>query len=494
MLVRNATLADGRRRDVRVRGETVAAVDEGLEPDGDERVVDATGKRLLPGMIDVHVHFREPGASHKETWETGSRSAAAGGVTTVVDQPNTDPPTVDGNAFDQKAAYADRSLVDFGLNGGVTPEWVPGVLLRRPLFALGEVFLADSTGEMGIDSGLFADALDRAIERDVPVTVHAEDEAEFNGSARERDDPDAWSAYRRARAEVVAVKRAVRIARDRGARIHIAHASTPRGIDTAAEAGMTTEVTPHHMLLSRNDLPDLGTHGRMNPPLRREKRRQRVYERVVDGTVDVIATDHAPHTAAEKDVGIWEAPSGVPGVETALPLLLAEVTSGGLDFERVRDLTARNPARIFGLPDKGTVEEGTDADLVLVDPGETREIRGADLHTKCDWTPFEGWTGVFPEWTMVRGEIVYERTAGGDTLGEPVGRNVRAPRTATDPEDGQSDADADPGTGPDRMDAATTSEGVEGAPDRADAGGGRPDRKPTDRHQGDRVDDTPDDP
>ncbi len=464
MLVRNATLADGRRRDVRVRGEFIDAVGSDLAADGDERVVDATGKRLLPGMIDVHVHFREPGFSHKETWVTGSRSAAAGGVTTVVDQPNTDPPTVDGHAFDQKAAYAEQSLVDYGINGGVTPDWVPGVLLRRPLFALGEVFLADSTGDMGIDTDRFADALARAAERDVPVTVHAEDASEFNHSARERDDADAWSAFRRARAEVVAVKRAVEIATDLEAVIHVAHASTPRAIDIAAEAGLTTEVTPHHMLLSRNDLPDLGTHGRMNPPLRREKRRQRVYERVADGTVDLIATDHAPHTAAEKDTGIWEAPSGVPGVETALPLLLAEVESGGLDFERVRDLTARNPARLFGLPDKGTVAEGNHADLVLVDASESREIRATDLHTKCDWTPFEGWTGVFPEWTMVRGELVYDRSDGAETIGDPVGRNVRAPAPAPDADPGEGAG----GTGREPGDAGQDDTGP--AADHGDAG------------------------
>jgi len=424
MLIRNATLADGRSRDVRVRGEHVDAVARGLDRAGEERVVDATGKRLLPGMIDTHVHFRQPGFDHKESWETGTRSAAAGGVTTVVDQPNTDPPTIDDATFSQKAAYASKALVEYGINGGVTPEWRPDALFDQPLFALGEVFLADSTGEMGIDESLFADALARAAARGVRVTVHAEDASLFNRSARERDDSDAWSAYRTARAEVAAVQRACSIAADRDVRIHVAHTSTPRGIDAAAGAGMTCEVTPHHMLLSRSDLDELGTLGQMNPPLRREKRRQRVYDRVADGTVDTIATDHAPHTRAEKDTDVWSAPSGVPGVETALPLLLAQARRGNLGFERVRDLTAANPAAVFGLPNKGTVAEGNHADLVLVDPGTTETIRGTDLHTNCDWTPFEGWNGVFPEWTMVRGDIVYERDAD-EQFGDPRGENVR---------------------------------------------------------------------
>jgi len=431
MLFRNATLADGRRRDVRVSGDAIAAVDEGLDARGGERVVDATGKRLLPGMIDAHVHFREPGDSHKEDWTTGSRSAAAGGVTTVVDQPNTSPPTVDGAAFDQKADLATASLVDYGLNGGVNADWIPDSLFDRDLFALGEVFLADSTGNMGIEEPLFLDALAEANAHDVTVTVHAEDASRFNVSAQERDDADAWSAYRTARAEATAVERACEVAAERDTQIHIAHTSTPEGIDIAADAGMTCEVTPHHLYLSRSDLTDLGTHGRMNPPLRREKRRQRVYDRVVDGTVDMIATDHAPHTAEEKDADIWSAPSGVPGVETALPMLLADARTGALTYERVRDLTAATPADVFDLPNKGRIAEGMDADLVLVDPGKTHPIRADRLHTKCEWTPFEGREAVFPQVTLVRGTVVYERDfddrPGGqsETFGDPVGENVR---------------------------------------------------------------------
>ncbi|WP_424000880.1 dihydroorotase [Haloarcula salina] len=416
MLIRNATLPDGRQRDVRVRGESIAEVGRDLDAD-DQHVIDATGKRLFPGMIDAHVHFRQPGYPHKETWETGARSAAAGGVTTVVDQPNTDPPTIDGEAFDQKAEFAADAIVDWGINGGVTADWIPNVLLRRRLFALGEVFLADSTGDMGIEADLFADALDAATEKEVPVTVHAEDADYFNDDARARDDADAWSAFRTATAEAKAVERACSVANERGATIHIAHTSTPEGVDIASEAGMTTEVTPHHLLLSRRDLSDLGTFGRMNPPLRREKRRLKLYDRVVDGTVDMIATDHAPHTREEKDASIWDAPSGVPGVETALPLLLAEArdSDSDLTYERVCDLTARNPAEVFDLPQKGEIEAGRDADLVLVDTTETTAVRGEALHSKCDWTPFEGFDAVFPEWTMVRGAVVYER---GDALGD----------------------------------------------------------------------------
>jgi dihydroorotase len=418
-VIREATLANGQVRDVRIGDDgRIDAVGENLE--GDE-TIDADRNLLLPGMIDAHVHFRQPGFSHKETWASGSRSAAAGGVTTVADQPNTNPPTVSGEAFDEKTEFADDSIVDWGINGGVTESWDADTLFDRPLFALGEVFLADSTGDMGIEAELFDDACRRAAAEDTVVTVHAEDADRFGQDAREREDADAWSAYRTADAEEAAVERAVSVGAEAGATVHIAHTSTPEGVDAANAGGATCEVTPHHLFLSREDLPELGTFGRMNPPLRSEKRREAVFERLADGRIDVVATDHAPHTREEKDASIWDAPSGVPGVETALPLLLNAAREGRLSYERVRDVTAANPARIFDLPQKGRVESGRDADLVLVDPESTREIRGEELHSKSDWTPFERLTGVFPEWTMVRGTVVWD----GSEFEVHDGENVR---------------------------------------------------------------------
>ena len=451
MLITGAELADGRVRDVRIRDGTVKRIEPtnaGLDADAGERVVDARGRYLLPGAIDVHVHFREPGGSHKETWTSGSKSAAAGGVTTVVDQPNTSPPTVDGDAFDEKTELAARSYVDYGINGGVTAEWDPESLFDRPLFALGEVFLADSTGEMGIDLDLFEEALTEAAARDVPVTVHAEDETLFDASALDGDlggvgtaaAADAWSAYRTAEAEVAAVERALEAGAASDAQVHIAHTSTPEGIDAVTAAreeadaegtddlpAITCEVTPHHLFLSRENAGRLGTFGRMNPPLRSEKRRSAVFERLRDGDVDVVATDHAPHTVAEKRQGLVDAPSGVPGVETLYPLLLESVRKGNLSMERVRDVVAANPASIFGVEGKGRITEGTDADLVLVDLTNPREIEAGSLHSACGWTPFEGLQGVFPELTIVRGAVVYERdsVSGAESFGEPVGQNVR---------------------------------------------------------------------
>jgi len=442
MLLTNAELVDGRTVDLRIDGEQIAAIEPTLDPHADERVIDADGKLLLPGAIDAHVHFREPGDPHKETWTTGSRSAAAGGVTTVIDMPNTTPPTTTGEAFDAKGDAAAAACIDYGINGGVSGDWEPDSLFERPICALGEVFLADSTGDMGVAPDDFEAAVERAVDEGVTITVHAEDETLFDDDAHNADaggagrdaNADLWSAYRTAEAEAAAVEYATEVGQKTGADIHIAHTSTPEGIDAAVDGDATCEVCPHHLYLSRDELDELGTYGRMNPPLRSEERREAVFERVADGTVDIVATDHAPHTHKEKETGLWDAPSGVPGVETMLPLLLESARQGELSYERVVDLVAHNPADVFDLNSKGRIEPGYDADLVLVDPDNPLEIRGDDIHSKSGWTPFEGRHGVFPELTLVRGQIVYERTPAGDRgrggddeqFGDVDGQNVRA--------------------------------------------------------------------
>ncbi len=276
----------------------------------------------------------------------------------------------------------------------------------------------------------------------MPVTVHAEDASLFDESvlpgstedasaemddpraeATAREDADAWSAYRRAEAEIAAAERTVEVAADTDAQVHLAHTSTPEAVDIARDGGLTCEVTPHHLFRSRDDYDELGTFGRMNPPLRSESRRAALFERLVDGRVDVVATDHAPHTREEKDADVWNAPSGVPGVETMVPLLLAATRTTDLTVERVRTVTARNPAEVFGVAGKGRIAAGYDADLALYDTTDATEIDGDALHSKCGWTPFAGFEGVFPEWTMRRGELVWERD--GEAFGNANGRNVR---------------------------------------------------------------------
>ncbi|MFP4188962.1 MAG: dihydroorotase [Halobacteriales archaeon] len=406
--------------ELRVESGVVTRVAESVRDETVDRTVDADGALVLPGAVDVHVHFREPGATHKEDWRSGSRSAAAGGVTTVVDQPNTQPPTVDGAAFDEKRELAERAVVDHGINAGVTPDWRPDELFDRPVAAYGEVFMADSTGDMGVDASLFERAVRRVGGHGELVTVHAEDSDEFVEVDLDTDDADVWSRHRPAEAEIAAVERAVEVADEA---VHFAHISHPRSVDIIDETRHTCEVTPHHLLLSRDDLESLGTHGKMNPPLRSENARQRLFDRLVDGAVDCVATDHAPHTRDEKDAPVCDAPSGVPGVETVYPLLLALALDGELPLSRAVELVAEAPARVFGFDDKGGIREGNDADLVLVD--ETfEEVRPESLHTRCDWTPFEGFDAVFPRTVLRRGEVVYDRSGDEESFADGGGRLV----------------------------------------------------------------------
>jgi dihydroorotase len=341
-------------------------------------------------------------------------------VTTVVDQPNTSPPTVTGEAFDEKRALAENSLVDYGINAGVTEDWKPDELLDRPVAAYGEVFMADSTGNMGIDASLFERAVRQLGGRGELVTVHAEDSDEFVDMNLDTDDADVWSRHRPPEAEIAAVERAVDVADEP---VHFAHVSHPRSVDIIDGTEHTCEVTPHHLLLSRDDLEAFGTHGKMNPPLRSENARQRLFDRLVEGAVDCVATDHAPHTLEEKDAPVSDAPSGVPGVETLYPLTLALAFNGELELSHVAELVAEAPARVFDFESKGAIREGNDADLVFVD--ETfEEVRAERLHSKCGWTPYEGFDAVFPHKVLRRSEVVYERDEDGERFAEGGGKLV----------------------------------------------------------------------
>ncbi|MDY6780427.1 MAG: amidohydrolase family protein, partial [Halobacteria archaeon] len=234
-----------RERDLIADAETGRVLELSSDVDDlrgrEHTTVDADGALVLPGGVDAHVHFREPGASHKEDWRTGSRSAAAGGVTAVVDQPNTSPPTVDARSFEEKRELASKSLVDYGINAGVTPDWKPDELAELPVTAYGEVFMADSTGEMGIRTDLFSEALETLSGREALVTVHAEDSSEFVDV--DGDDPDAWSRHRPPQSESKAVETAVEVADRHDARLHFAHVSHPDSVELIHATRHTCEVT-----------------------------------------------------------------------------------------------------------------------------------------------------------------------------------------------------------------------------------------------------------
>ncbi|WP_094229046.1 dihydroorotase [Methanolobus psychrotolerans] len=390
------------------------------------QTIDAKGALTLPAGIDVHVHFRDPGLTEKEDWYTGSCSAAAGGITTVIDHPNTIPPTIDRKSFKEKLKLANRySIVDFGLYGGVTgnieklPElWNLGVT------AFGEIFMAESTGALNIDEKSLDEALGVLKGLDALACIHAEDDKirlECEAYLKNDMSPDSHSRSRPNHCEAFAVEKAICLIKKNEAKAHFCHISAFESvgllrkerylaIKEGVSPAITSEAAPHHLFLSTKDWERLGSFGRMNPPLRDTRSVKMLLNAVNDGTIDVVASDHAPHTEAEKDVDIKSAPSGVPGVETLIPLMLVAVKRNLLPLGRMIDVTSRNPARIFKLNrySKGVFAEGYDADLIIVDPGHVSEIKGDNLHSKAGWTPYEGMDGIFPKFTISRGEVVWD--------------------------------------------------------------------------------------
>ncbi len=369
-----------------------------------EEVIDARGMIVLPGAIDLHVHFRDPGYTRKEDWVTGSTSAVAGGVTTVVDQPNTNPQTLDARSYRLKLDIAERrSVVDFGLNGG--PGEI-GTLAKLGATAIGEIFSYDH------DRAELRRILDAVAKAGLIPTVHAEDRGlieEYTRHLREERDPEAYSRARPGAAEVVAVKEVLEMTK----KVHICHLSTREGLDlirTAKIEGMkvSCEVAPHHLLFTRRNWRDQGTFLKMNPPLRDPQDKDALWEGLRRGDIDVVASDHAPHLPEEKKDEIWDAPPGVPGVETMLPLMLMAVRSNRITLERMTDALSARPAEIFGMGTKGKIAPGKDADLVLINPRKITKIKADRLHSGAEWTPYEGREAIFPQITVIRGEVVFD--------------------------------------------------------------------------------------
>ncbi|MDO9096637.1 MAG: dihydroorotase [Candidatus Methanoperedens sp.] len=379
------------------------------------QVIDAKGALVLPGAIDVHVHFRDPGMTKKENWYTGSCSAAVGGVTTVIDHPNTIPPTIDPNSFKKKQKEAKKSVIDYGINAGVTSNleylkelWELGVI------AFGEIFLAESTASLNVNYRILKEALEVIGSLDAVACIHAEDEEtrqKFVHLLKGNLAPESYSKSRPPLSEKIAVENAIKLGKD--TKLHFCHISAHESLEAIRKAksenkNITCEVAPHHLFLTIKDYKRLGTLGKMNPPLRDFHSQQSLWKGLNDGTVDVVASDHAPHLEHEKMTDIWTAPAGVPGVETLMPLMLMAVKRNLITLKRVIEVTSQNPARIFSLK-KGALAVGYDADMIIV--GEAREIRKEKLHSKAGWTPYTGMKGIFPRMTISRGEVIFEDDA-----------------------------------------------------------------------------------
>jgi dihydroorotase len=434
LIVRNGTVVtSGGRRDVDVgiRDGVFVAIEprgELREPAADE--IDASGLLVLPGLIDGHVHFREPGLEHEETWLTGTRAAVFGGVTTVLDMPNTVPPTATVEAAEQKLALASRSAYcDFGILGllGESEEPVASLVASGLVVGL-KCFLGPTTGGLAApDDTDLRRVLGIAREAGIRVAFHAEDRELIDFAAQ---TATTHLESRPVAAEVAAIDRIARLLVETDAHGHVLHVTSGEGlaaIDSwrADAIDLTAEVTPHHALLDLDVYDEFGGLAKVNPPIRGGEHRVRLMAALEHGQIDVLGSDHAPHLLADKQRdSIADVAAGFAGVETLLPLMLTEVNVGNLTLERLVEATSERPAHIWGLwPRKGAVHVGSDADLTLVDLRREGTVRAADLHGMNNHSPFEGrsTTGA-PVTTIVRGQIVVRdrKLVGQQGWGRPV--------------------------------------------------------------------------
>ena len=391
--------------------------------------IDARGLHVFPGIIDSQVHFREPGDEHKEDMESGSKAAVLGGVTTVFEMPNTTPPTTTVESFTEKLSRADgRYYCDYGFFVGACKENIVNLpMLERLSGCVGvKIFMGSSTGTLLIpDDNMLKDVLSSGRRR---AAVHAEDEDRLNERLPIRNSgggPELHPQWRDVKTSLLATERLIRLARTHRRPVHVLHVTTADEINLLRKSRdvATVECTPQHLTLVAPDCYDqLGTYAQMNPPIRDEKHRQGLWRGILDGTVDVIGSDHAPHTRAEKDMGYPNSPSGMPGVQTLLPIMLDHVNAGRLSLKRLVELTSTGPARIYGAALKGEVKVGYDADLTLVDLGLKHTISKNWLASKCGWSPFldktvKGW----PVATILRGKTIMR---DDEIIGDPIGKAV----------------------------------------------------------------------
>tara|TARA_B000000475_G_scaffold239816_1_gene209643 strand:+ start:1307 stop:2695 length:1389 start_codon:yes stop_codon:yes gene_type:complete len=430
LLIQNATMVLPNRvveGDLRVANgiiKTIAPL-EGLQPELGELVIDGTGLHLLPGAIDPHVHFRDPGHPEKEDLESGSRAAAAGGITSFLDMPNTLPNATNRVALEAKIASASvKCVTHHGFFIGATTNNVPDLQSIEGMDGVCgiKIFMGSSTGDLLVHEqkhleNIFANT--RGI-----IATHAEDEERLQSRIpkfNHRTDIAAHAECRDIECALIATKRAASLANDHDHRLHIVHLTSGKEADwLVGNKGdlITTEVCTQHLTFDQNDVEELGVRALMNPPIRYTEDREKLWKRLKDGTIDCIVTDHAPHTLESKSLGYPKAPAGMPGVETSLPIMLTHAKEGKCSVSDVVRWMCAGPAKVYGIKNKGFLKEGFDGDLVLVDLEKNRTISDSDTWTRVGWTPYAGrsLTG-WPMYTIVDGNIVHRRDNDGSLRG-----------------------------------------------------------------------------
>ena len=429
LLIRGGTLVNHNgigAGDVGIAGGRIAAIGN-LDPATAGKTIDAHGLHVLPGVIDTQVHFREPGLEHKEDLETGARGAVLGGVTGVFEMPNTNPSTTTAAAVADKLARAHgRMACNFAFYAGAAADNISelGALERLPGCAGIKLFMGSSTGSLLVaEDGPIREILRHGVRR---MAVHCEDEARLQErkSLRVEGDPASHPVWRDVDTALKATTRLIALARETGRRVHVLHVTTAE--EMAFLAGhrdiATVETTPQHLTLAAPDCyRELGTFAQMNPPIREAHHRAALWGAVRAGIVDVIGSDHAPHTREEKAKSYPATPSGMTGVQTLVPLLLDHVNRGQMTLERFVDLTSHGAQRIFNIAGKGRLAVGYDADVTIVDLKAERVIEEKWIASRAGWTPFAGKkvTG-WPKGTIVGGHVaMWEDELVSTPKGEP---------------------------------------------------------------------------
>ncbi|VAW23162.1 Dihydroorotase [hydrothermal vent metagenome] len=413
--------------DIAVKDGRIADIGSFAAVDANE-MLDCTGLHILPGVIDTQVHFREPGLTGKEDMKSGSLSAVMGGVTSVFEMPNTSPLTIDKNSFEDKIARASATMhCDFAFYVGGTSENTGqlAALEKLPGCAGVKVFMGSSTGSLLVsdDQGIAA-ILDVISRR---AAFHSEDEERLNQRKNLRidNDPASHPVWRDAEVALKSTRRLVELARRAAKRIHILHVSTRDEMEFLANHKdiVSVEVTPHHLTLDDSAYKELGTLVQMNPPIRSKQHQNGLWRALDNGIADILGSDHAPHTVAEKSRPYPLSPSGMGGVQTLVPIMLDHVNKGRLNLMRFVDMTSAGPNRLFNIAGKGRLAVGYDADLTIVDMKRSQTITNDQVASKAGWTPYDGKkvTG-WPIGTIVRGhKVMWE----GELVEQACGRPVR---------------------------------------------------------------------
>ena len=377
------------------------------------KVFDATDKVVLPGIIDTQVHFREPGSTDAEDLESGSRAAVLGGVTSLFEMPNTNPPTSNLAEFEKKLQLAkDRMHSNYAFYFGATPENTEQLSQLKNLKGCCGVklFAGSSTGKLLVDKE--ADIEKVISNSDRVVSIHSEDEEILKVRKKfiKKGDVHSHPDWRNAECAMSSTRRVVKIAERYNKRIHVLHVTTKEEVDFLAmhKKNVTFETTPQHLTLYAPDCYDkLGTYAQMNPPLRTKEHYDRLWVAIKNNIVDVLGSDHAPHTKENKDKEYPNSPSGMPGVQTIFPVMIDHVNNGKLSLEQLIKLMCENPCRIFGIKNKGYIKEEYDADLTIVDMNKEQVIKNEMIASKCGWTPFNNYkVKGFPVGTIVNGNLV----------------------------------------------------------------------------------------